>query len=274
MRDWVFIALIAGLSQTAFAGDGIVPVRENGRVVFVNNDAKPTPPAADSGCTSTSKRLVYWSNTERRWKRVPTPSRVALSNACSAAQEVSAMVSTVPVSDQPPVSGKANSAPDTRALTSGRSISQAQLDAIIDDAAQRHNVDPNLVRSIIKVESNYNPRAVSRKGAIGLMQLMPATARQLRVSNPFDPAQNVDGGVRHFKGLLEDFNGDVQMSLAAYNAGEGAVRRNGGVPNYRETRNYVKRISQLYTGDNPFGAPRSKIKLSHDAEGRKVYTND
>jgi soluble lytic murein transglycosylase-like protein len=273
MRILAFIALIAGLSMPASAGDGIVPVRQNGRVVFVNNDAAPASPSATAACDSTPKRLVYWSNTEHRWKRVPTPSRAVLTDACSAAREVSAMVAGVP-STPPAARSKVDSAPDTRALTYGRSISQAQLDAIIDEAAQRHNVDPNLVRSIIRVESNFNPHAVSRKGAIGLMQLMPSTARQLRVGNPFDPAQNVDGGVRHFKTLLEDFNGDVQLSLAAYNAGQGAVRRQGGVPNYRETRNYVKRISELYSGNNPFGAPKSRIKLSHDADGHRVYTND
>jgi soluble lytic murein transglycosylase-like protein len=256
------------VSLPAFGTDGIVPVRQNGRVIFVNNDAPTAPASSAPSCGVSRKRLVYWSNTEHRWKRVPKPTQAVFEDACSAALEVSAKVAEVPAAN-----GSKKLA-DTKVLTYGRSISQAQLDTIIDEAAQRHNVDPNLVRSIIKVESNFNPRAVSRKGAIGLMQLMPGTARQLRVGNPFDPAQNIDGGVRHFKALLEDFNGDVQLSLAAYNAGQGAVRRNGGVPNYRETRNYVKRISQLYNGSNPFGPPKSPIKLSYDADGHKVYTND
>src|SRR5262245_8065458 len=137
MRILASIALIAGLSIPASAGDSIVPVRQNGRVVFVNNDAAPAPasPSATTECDSTPKRLVYWSNTERRWKRVPTPSRAVLTDACSAAREVSAVVAGAP-SATTGAKTKAESSPDTRALTYGRSISQAQLDAIIDEAAQ------------------------------------------------------------------------------------------------------------------------------------------
>ena len=110
------------------------------------------------------------------------------------------------------------------------------------------------------MESNFNPNAVSNKGAMGLMQLMPRTASGLSVSNPFDPQQNVDAGVRHLKQLLNNFGGDVRLSLAAYNAGEGAVKRNGGVPHYSETQNYVKRITDLYWNKNgnafqPMSAP-------------------
>jgi soluble lytic murein transglycosylase-like protein len=157
---------------------------------------------------------------------------------------------------------------------SGHKITQAEVDAAIEAAAARHNVDVNLVRSIIKVESNFNPRAVSRKGAIGLMQLMPATARELNVRNPFDINQNVDGGVRHFKGLLQNFNGDVRKSLAAYNAGAGAVSRNGGVPPYAETQNYVRRITQLYGQDNPFQVRNTSIHVTRDSNGHRVFTND
>src|SRR5260221_13962926 len=96
--------------------------------------------------------------------------------------------------------------------------------------ATRHNVDPNLVRALIKVESNFNPNAVSRKGAMGLKQLMPQTARQLNVTNPFDPEQNVDAGVRHLKQLMESFGGDLNLRRAEYDSGGGAVSRTGAVP--------------------------------------------
>src|SRR3954449_924042 len=117
----------------------------------------------------------------------------------------------------------------------GHQASEEEIDQSIVMAAARHNVDPNLVRAVVKVESNFNSNAVSRKGAMGLMQLMPQTARQLRVRNPFDPEQNVDAGVRHLKQLMESFGGDVKLTLAAYNAGAGAVNRSAGIPHYAET---------------------------------------
>jgi soluble lytic murein transglycosylase-like protein len=152
-----------------------------------------------------------------------------------------------------------------------RQLSPAEVDKAIDEAAQRHGVDPNLVRAVVKVESNYNPRAVSRKGAMGLMQLMPYTARSLNVGNAFDPHQNVDAGVRHLKKLLESYNGNIELSLAAYNAGSGAVNRNGGIPPYRETRDYVKKITDLYWGSG--FAYKSRIIESRDAEGHRSFTN-
>ena len=147
--------------------------------------------------------------------------------------------------------------------------SAAWINDIVEQAAVRHAVDPNLVRAIVQVESNFNPHAVSRKGAIGLMQLMPKTAKSLNVSNPYDPAQNVDAGVRHFKQLLDSYGGNLELSLAAYNAGVRAVHKSGGVPNYSETRNYVKRITGIY-GSNTArlsanGHPPLEIK--RDAQG-------
>jgi soluble lytic murein transglycosylase-like protein len=157
-------------------------------------------------------------------------------------------------------------------------VSPEQIEAAIEDAAARHNVDPNLVRAVIKVESNFNPHAVSRKGAMGLMQLMPATARELNVSDAFDPAQNVDAGVRHLRALLNNFGGDARLALAAYNAGQGAVVRQGGVPHYAETQNYVKRITELYGSGGGhargrLGARVEPVRVFRDGQGVLTMTN-
>jgi soluble lytic murein transglycosylase-like protein len=113
-------------------------------------------------------------------------------------------------------------------------------------AARRHGLDPDLVIAVVSVESGFRPEAVSPKGAQGLMQLMPATAEALGIEDAFDPAQNLDGGARHLGQLLTLYGGDLAKALAAYNAGEGAVHRHGGVPPYRETRAYLKRVLERY----------------------------
>lgn len=124
--------------------------------------------------------------------------------------------------------------------------SKAELVGLIDRLAAHHGVNRKLAHALIQVESNYQPRAVSSKGAMGLMQLMPATARQYAVANPFDPAQNLSAGLAHLRSLLDRFGkGGESLALAAYNAGEAAVSRYGGIPPYRETQNYVRRILSL-----------------------------
>lgn len=120
------------------------------------------------------------------------------------------------------------------------------LAAIIAEAAAKHGVDPRLVAAVTRRESAYNPNAVSPVGASGLMQLMPATAKFLGVTDVFDARQNVHGGTRYLRTLLDTFNGDLDLALAAYNAGPGAVRKYNGVPPYRETRNYVASIRANY----------------------------
>jgi transglycosylase-like protein with SLT domain len=120
---------------------------------------------------------------------------------------------------------------------------QPDLEAFIDRVSAREGVDAKLVRAVIEVESGYRPRARSPKGAMGLMQLMPATARQYAVKNPYDPATNIEAGIKHLKSLLARF--PPALALAAYNAGDAAVRRFGGIPPYAETRNYVSRILQI-----------------------------
>jgi transglycosylase-like protein with SLT domain len=120
------------------------------------------------------------------------------------------------------------------------------LHALASEAARRHGLDPELVLAVVTVESGFRPEAVSSKGAQGLMQLMPATAQALGVQNALDPAANLDGGARHLSELIAFYGGDVTKALAAYNAGAGAVARHGGVPPYKETQEYVKKVMKRY----------------------------
>jgi soluble lytic murein transglycosylase-like protein len=122
-----------------------------------------------------------------------------------------------------------------------------QYDSIIEQAAISAALEPNLLRAVIVVESGFNSRAVSKRGAVGLMQLMPATASRYGVSNPYDARQNVHGGARYLKFLIDHFGHDVRLALAAYNAGEDAVERNGGqIPPFSETMAYVPRVLKIY----------------------------
>jgi soluble lytic murein transglycosylase-like protein len=122
-----------------------------------------------------------------------------------------------------------------------------QYDSIIEKAALAASVEANLLRAVIVVESGFNPRARSRRGAVGLMQLMPATATRFGVSNPYDPRENVHAGARYLKFLIDRFGQDVRLALAAYNAGEEAVDRNGGrIPPFTETMAYVPRVLKIY----------------------------
>jgi soluble lytic murein transglycosylase-like protein len=122
-------------------------------------------------------------------------------------------------------------------------LAESPYGEVISAISEAHGVDPMLVRALIQVESNYKVRAKSNKGAMGLMQLMPSTAREYNVRNPYDPKANIAAGVKHLKSLIDRWG--VEMALAAYNAGEGAVRKFNGIPPYRETRNYVSRILAL-----------------------------
>jgi soluble lytic murein transglycosylase len=140
---------------------------------------------------------------------------------------------------------------------------------IIRAAAERHGVDTRLVEAIVQTESAGNPTAVSPKGARGLMQLMPERAAELGVRDSFDPAQNVDGGVRHMRDLLQRFGGDVTLALAAYNAGEAAVRSYGGVPPFAETREYVRRVRAMYDGGMSL-APRTVALVTAP---QRIYRN-
>lgn len=159
--------------------------------------------------------------------------------------------------------------------------SSGSLDKIVKDAAERHDLDPALVKAVISTESGWNPRAISRKGAMGLMQLEPGTAERFGVGNPFDPAQNVEGGSAYLKELLDRYNGDLTRTLAAYNAGERAVDSSGGVPAYPETQQYVQKVTDKYffaPGSNGANARWEHLKSPPVREqvepnGQVVFTN-
>ena len=250
--------------QAAELGNISVSTDDSGHTVYTNDSVEPIaskPRFAPAAQRTTT--LVYWSTTEHRFKPVRTLPGYTIRAAHSAAAEVNQYLGT------------------SNQMLRRSAFTQAEVDAAIDQAAARHNVDPNLVRAVVKVESNFNPNAVSRKGAMGLMQLMPQTARQLNVQNAFDPAQNIDAGVRHLKQLMESYGGDIRLGLAAYNAGAGAVARSGGIPRYAETRNYVKRITDLYAGGgasasagvNYFGMRRDPVRMERDARGVLYISN-
>lgn len=281
MRKRLQIALMAStLAATSLsltprlrAADGnessgnIAATDEHGRKVYVNDFVSATPERRAEVIETPRRSLMYWSSKENRWKPVPPPNAASMRAARSAAAEVSQYLGHE--------SNQSANAKIVAANSSGTAATSVDIDTAIEQAAARHNVDPNLVRAVVKVESNFNPNAVSRKGAMGLMQLMPSTARQLKVKNPFDPEQNVDAGVRQLKQLLDNYGGDVKLTLAAYNAGAGAVARSSGVPHYAETQNYVRRITKLYYSGSDFNpaASHDPVRVQRDARGVLYISN-
>ena len=161
------------------------------------------------------------------------------------------------------------------------SLSLPEINDLVEQTASRHQIDPQLVQAIIKVESEYDPQAVSAKGAVGLMQLIPETAHRFGIENPFDPKENIEGGVSYLKHLLDLYRGDLPLSLAAYNAGEGAVQRFGGIPSFTETRDYVQKVTNIYqsvspqSGANPAGnKPQASPIIRYvDERGVVHYSN-
>lgn len=152
------------------------------------------------------------------------------------------------------------------------SSSKKPYEDIIVDVAQRLRVPVELVHSIIKTESNYDAWAISAKGAMGLMQLMPITAKQYNVMNVFDPLQNIEGGVKYLVDLIKLYDGDTQHVLAAYNAGQEAIKRYGGIPPYQETKNYIKKVMAAYPKAKI--STRTKIYAFYDENGRYVLTDN
>ncbi len=164
------------------------------------------------------------------------------------------------------------------AADSGRTaLGRADLKELVHSVSREHGIDPKLVDALVRVESSYDPDAVSHRGAMGLMQLMPETAQRLDVNDPFDPEENVRAGVKEFARLVERYSGNLQLALAAYNAGEGAVAQYRGVPPYAETRAYVSRILTLYTG-RPYRLggsyrPAIPVQMVRERDGATLITN-
>jgi len=195
------------------------------------------------------------------------------------------------VNAEPPVSPKLTAAkpraniymPSESSLTGRQtgwmSVDRDGVERFVKEAAERHKVDPALVRAVIQAESGWNPRAYSRKGAGGLMQLIPTTAQRYGANDVFNPQQNIDAGVKYLRTLLERYNGNLDLALAAYNAGEGAVDRAHGVPSYRETRNYIQKVQSAYFSPGSGRLPDLYVNahaIHRDVtpEGRIIFTND
>jgi soluble lytic murein transglycosylase-like protein len=195
------------------------------------------------------------------------------------------------VNAEPPVPAKLTaSKPRTNIYLPGESsftgrnrpameIGRDGVEKLVREAADRHRMDPALVRAVIETESNWNPRAYSHKGAGGLMQLIPTTAQRYGAYDVFNPQQNIDAGVKHLKWLLERYNGNLDLALAAYNAGEGAVDRAHGVPAYRETRNYVQKVQNAYfrPGSGRLADAFINAHAIHKdvaVDGRIIFTNE
>lgn len=158
------------------------------------------------------------------------------------AQGIAAPAPVAPAA-APGLAPLAGPAAPTGAPFTASSANEAQFGPVVDEAARRNGVDPALLRALVRQESGFDPAARSPAGATGLGQLMPGTAAGLGVTNPLDPAQSADGAARYLKAQLQTFGGDVQLALAAYNAGPGAVQRHGGVPPFAETQQYVARVT-------------------------------
>jgi len=230
-------------------------VDTSGKLVFVNTDSR----MGRNGSTISSPSQAApaepkVSPARPAWPPLPAPSAPSSEGGVE-------KWATSPVEEQP-------AQPEDR------------LDRIVREAAERNNLDPALVKAVISTESGWNPNAVSRKGAVGLMQLIPGTAQRYGVNNSFDPAQNIEGGSRYLKSLLDRYNGDLTKSLAAYNAGERTVDLNRGVPAIPETQRYVQKVTNAYfqpgsgRNRNLWSPPKPPVRREIDSNGRVVFTNE
>jgi len=162
---------------------------------------------------------------------------------------------------------------DSERLLSSSNMPSAYVE-MIHSACDRHGVDPALVHAIVKVESDFNPYALSRKGAMGLMQLMPQTAVDMNVRNTFNPYDNIDGGVKYLRYLIDRYEGNLSLALAAYNSGEAAVKKWGTIPPFPETQSYVQRILKIYNKNGKGFTPRYTIYIGYSNDGALLLTDD
>jgi soluble lytic murein transglycosylase-like protein len=271
LKRLALFVLLAGLGIRGVSAQLAYYVDERGRRVYVNPEPKPDR-SVQNPVVSGNKS----SGTAHNMRAANQPlTKTPIATSRTASRPGTYKLATY----APPAEPAHNSAAPVRS-SKGTALDAANearpsLESLVEQTALRHDVDVNLIRAMIHTESNNDPRAVSNKGALGLMQLMPFTARDLGVTNVFDPVQNVDGGVRYLKSLLTQFGGDLPLSLAAYNAGPGAVTRHGGIPPYRETQDYVKKIGSLY-GSLRLQAQKPRfqgITRTVDETGRVIYTN-
>jgi soluble lytic murein transglycosylase len=142
---------------------------------------------------------------------------------------------------------------------------------IIRKKSRKYNIEPSIIKAVITAESNWNPRAVSKKGAIGLMQLMPSTARDMQINNPYDPEENIEAGTRYLRFLLDKFEGNLTLALAAYNAGPGKIEKSGGVPPFPETKKFVRKVISISKARSYTASTRINKVVFND--GTILYTN-
>ncbi len=187
------------------------------------------------GCAGLAAQCLYAAD--------PAPAAPRVKSVIRTDPQTGKLVRRVIVAAQPAAVSSAAQAP---AAVAPKSPVTPAIKSMVESAAARQSLPPELLHSVIQVESNYNPNAVSPKGAQGLMQLIPDTARRFGVNNAFDPVENIEGGARYLKYLLDMYKGDYSRALAAYNAGEGAVAKYDGIPPYRETVNYVAQVSKRF----------------------------
>lgn len=210
---------------------------------------------SSSGQSNAMQRAIqmnsYVNKYNAQWAPVTSKQSSISSNDVQSFESVLKNSSTVKFGDlisKPSTRVSANlyTAQVNNSVSTDKVSAKEKVQALVSKISRKHGVDEKLVNALIKQESGFNPNAKSRVGALGLMQLMPATAKGLGVTNPLDPEQNVEGGVKYLKSMLDKYNGNIILALAAYNAGPNAVDRYDGVPPYKETQNYVKSILSSY----------------------------